>query len=203
MPSFYAFKMSIQLLQNYLPTNVLPYLEQWMKGHSIHIRITRERTSKLGDYRKNKDGSHSISVNATLPPELFFFVLTHELAHLWAFENFGRKILPHGKEWKHTYREMLKESIEVYSIDLQEIILDFARSPKANYMATPALVRYFEGESEGVLVFVEGLASGEQFFYKNNLYEVEKTMRKNILCRNLKTGRKYLFNPLAKVEKVE
>jgi predicted SprT family Zn-dependent metalloprotease len=46
------------------------------------------------------DNSHQITINGTLEPQLFFFVLTHELAHLIAFEKYGRRISPHGQEWK-------------------------------------------------------------------------------------------------------
>ena len=46
------------------------------------------------------------------------FRSTHELAHLLAFEKYGRKISPHGEEWKSTFREMLIESIEIYKEDL-------------------------------------------------------------------------------------
>ena len=104
--------MSIQSLEKYLPQNTLLYLRKWFSDYSIHIKVTRNRNSKLGDYRKLRDNSHEISINSTLAPQLFFFVLTHELAHLIAFEKFGRRIAPHGNEWKHTFREMLLESAD-------------------------------------------------------------------------------------------
>ena len=139
--------MSISLLEKYLPENTLPYLKTWFGDHSIHIKITKGRNSKLGDYRKMPDKSHQITINSTLQPPLFFFVLTHELAHLLAFENFGGRISAHGAEWKNTFRIMLLESISIYPDDLKQIILRFAKSPKANFMASPELVRYFHIEN--------------------------------------------------------
>ena len=79
--------MSIQSLEKYLPQNTFKYLRIWFSGYYIHIKVTRNRNSKLGDYRKLPDNSHEITVNSTLTPQLFFFVLTHELAHLIAFET--------------------------------------------------------------------------------------------------------------------
>ncbi len=117
--------MSIQSLETYLPKNTLDHLRNWFSDYSIHIKITKNRNSKLGDYRKLRDHSHEITINSTLQPQLFFFVLTHELAHLIAFEKFGRRISPHGKEWKHTFRQMLLESIEVYEEDLNRLSLNF------------------------------------------------------------------------------
>lgn len=195
--------MSIQSLETYLPKNTLDHLRNWFSDYSIHIKITRNRNSKLGDYRKLRDLSHEITINSTLQPQLFFFVLTHELAHLIAFEKFGRRISPHGKEWKHTFRQMLLESIEVYEEDLKPIILKFSRSPKANFMASPDLVKYFHIENhEDDEIFMEKLNAGDSFMYRNEKYLLEGLIKKNYLCLNLASGRKYAFKPLARVKKL-
>ncbi|PKF75089.1 SprT-like domain-containing protein [Chryseobacterium sp. PMSZPI] len=194
--------MSIQSLEKYLPQNTLQYLRIWFSDYYIHIKVTRNRNSKLGDYRKLPDNSHEITVNSTLTPQLFFFVLTHELAHLIAFEKYGRRISPHGNEWKETFRKMLLESLEVYDEDLKPIIVRFSKSPKANFMASPDLVRYFHTEKQDdSLQFIEELQKGEFFIYRNEKYLLEGLVKKNYLCKNLATGRKYSFKPLARVEK--
>ncbi|WP_294237865.1 SprT-like domain-containing protein [uncultured Chryseobacterium sp.] len=194
--------MSIQPLEKYLPENTLPYLKIWFADYYIHIKITRNRNSKLGDYRKLPDGSHEITINSTLDPQLFFFVLTHELAHLIAFEKYGRRISPHGNEWKETFRKMLLQSLDVYEENLRPIIVEFSKSPKANFMASPDLVKYFhiEGQDD-TLVFIETLKKGDFFVYRNEKYLLEGLIKKNYLCRHLDTGRKYSFKPLARVEK--
>ena len=195
--------MSVSNLIKYLPENSLPYLKKWFGDFYIHIKITRGRHSKLGDYRKMPDKSHQITVNSTLQPELFFFVLTHELAHLIAFEKYGYRISPHGNEWKYTFREMLHESMEVYHDDLKGIILKFSRSPKANFMASPELVRYFHAEDlKDEQNYIEDLKSGEIFIYRRMTYVIEEKLKKNYLCKNLETGKKYVFKPLARVEKI-
>ena len=155
--------MSISVLEKFLPENTLPFLKVWFGIYPCHLKITKNRNSKLGDYRKLPDKSFQITINGTLEPQLFFFVLTHELAHLIAFEKFGRKISPHGMEWKQTFREMLLESIEVYKNDLKPIILKFSKSPKANFMASPDLVKYFHREAEEGMIFIENLSVGESF----------------------------------------
>lgn len=194
--------MSIQSLEKYLPQNTLHYLKIWFADYYIHIKITRNRNSKLGDYRKLPDNSHEITINSTLVPELFFFVLTHELAHLIAFEKYGRRISPHGNEWKETFRQMLLQSIDVYNENLRPIIVKFSRSPKANFMASPDLVKYFHIEKQDdTLVFIEKLQKGDFFIYRNEKYLLEGLIKKNYLCKNLATGRKYSFKPLARVEK--
>ncbi|KFE99373.1 transcription elongation protein SprT [Chryseobacterium formosense] len=194
--------MSIQSLEKYLPQNTLSYLRKWFSDYYIHIKVTKNRNSKLGDYRKLRDNSHEITINSTLAPQLFFFVLTHELAHLIAFEKYGRRISPHGNEWKLTFREMLLESLNVYEEDLKPIIIKFSHSPKANFMASPDLVKYFHIENhDDNLQYIEELSKGDQFVYRNQTYLLEGLIKKNYLCMNLATGRKYSFKPLARVKK--
>lgn len=195
--------MSISLLEKYLPENCLPYLKKWFGDYVIHIKITRGRNSKLGDYRKMADKSHQITINSTLQPPLFFFVLTHELAHLLAFENYGHRISPHGAEWKNTFRIMLLESFAVYDDDLKPIILKFSKSPKANFMSSPDLVRYFHIEDyEDESSYIEDLEIKDQFIYRKQIYIIEEKRKKNYLCIQLDTGKKYIFKPLARVEKI-
>ena len=195
--------MSINVLDQYLPADTHPFLKTWFSDYYIHIKITKNRNSKLGDYRRMPDKSHQITVNSTLDKQLFFFVLTHELAHLIAFENYSFRISAHGKEWKDTFRKMLLESIDIYSDDLKPIILNFAKNPKANFMASPELVRYFHIEDpDDDFVFIETLTINDDFHYKGDQYKILEKKKKLYLCINLNNSKKYLFRPLAKVEKI-
>lgn len=196
--------MSISILEKYLPNETLPFLRKWFAQHVIHIRITRDRHSKLGDYRKERSGSHQITINSTLEPHLFFFVLTHELAHLIAFHDYGFRIAPHGKEWKHTFRMMLVESLFVYPEDLQAILRRFAVSPKANYMSSPDLVRYFNAPTyEEDVFYVEDIPLGKHFYYRKHFYSVEGKRKKNYLCKELESGQTYVFSPLVEVKLIK
>lgn len=196
--------MSIKVLEQFLPENALPYLKIWFGSYPCHLKITKNRNSKLGDYRKLPDKSHQITVNGTLEPQLFFFVLTHELAHLIAFEKYGRRISPHGAEWKQTFREILLESLTVYAEDLRPIIQKFSKSPKANFMASPELVKYFHVPKEDdEQTFIENLKKGELFEYKKEIFVIEETTKKRYLCKNIKSSRKYYFRNLAQVKKLK
>ncbi|SKC00864.1 SprT-like family protein [Soonwooa buanensis] len=195
--------MSIETLKSYLPENALSFLKIWFADYPIHIKITRNRNSKLGDYRKMPDQSHQITINSTLEPDLFFFVLTHELAHLIAFEKFGRRISAHGNEWKTTFAQMILESLDIYPQDLQLILKRFSKSPKANFMSSSDLVRYFHFDQlKDDEVFMESLQIGDRFMYREDAYKVEEKRKKLYLCINSTNAKKYLFKPLAKVQKV-
>ncbi len=204
MPEFrYLCKMSIDVLQKYIPENSLVYVKKWFGDFSIRLKITRERQSKLGDYRKLGPNTFQITINTTHQPELFFFVLTHELAHLHAFHNFGPRIAPHGAEWKHTFREMILESLTCYSQEFQLILLKFAKAPKANYMASREVVRYFhiENEDESVTL-LENLEKDHVFLHRKSRFQVKDTTKKNYICINLENGKSYRFSTLVEVKKL-
>lgn len=194
--------MSLLVLEKYLPPGSMPFLKQWFGSYSIHIKITRGRVSKLGDYRKLPNGSHQISINYNLVPELFFFVLTHELAHLISFEeNLPKRIAAHGVEWKARFRKMLMESLSVYTPALQTILQKFCHNPKANFMASPELVKYFHSDlSNDDHVFIETLEAGSHFIYRNQIYVFEAKRKINYICKNLVNKKKYIFRPLARVK---
>lgn len=196
--------MQVDILEKYLPENALPILKYWFGKYSIHIKITKERSSKLGDYQKVGDNKFIITINHNLQPELFFFVFTHEMAHLLAFEKYGRsRIAPHGKEWKYTFRNLLVETISIYSEDVQPLILEYATNPKANFSASTGLKRHFYPDilSENE-TFIENLQIGEIFYFREIQYKLQSRRRKNFLCSKLFTGQEYIFRPLVKVKKI-
>ena len=196
--------MQVEVLEKYLPENTFPFLKNWFGGYNIHIKITKERSSKLGDYRKIAKNQFVITINHTLPPELFFFVFTHEMAHLLAFEKYGRRIAPHGKEWKHTFREMLLQTIEVYSENVKPLILEYAVSPKANFAASTGLKRYFYPDTlQNDEVFIENLIQNEVFIFRNEMYKMKNKRTKNYLCTKLFSGAEYTFRALVKVKRAD
>ena len=114
-----------------------------------------------------------------------------------------KNILPHGKEWKMTFQKMLLESISIYSEELKPLILNFAKNPKANFMSSPELVKYFDSEHSDNKAYVEDLPIGEKFIYQTDIYQIEEKKKKRYLCKNLNTGRMYLFKSCARVERTK
>ncbi len=183
--------MSLQVLQKYLPEGAIFYIEKWLKPYSCHIRITKKRNSKLGDYRYRSGETQQISINGDLEPQLFFFVLTHEIAHLITFSA-DRKILPHGKEWKICYRNLLLESLNTYEEDFRPMVMAFSKTPKANYMATPEIVRYFSKNTTED--FIEDLNLGHIFEYQNQTFEILEVRKKTLYLQKPAFGEK-IFIP--------
>lgn len=193
--------MPLSTLNKYLPPNALPYITEWLGTHKIDIHIKRGRKSKLGDYCKQANGRHMISINHSLPPELFFFVFTHELAHLLVREQYKQRVAPHGMEWKRTFGLMILESLSVYNDNLKPILIRFAKNPKASFYSSEELVRYFRMEEN--ITYIEHLLPNDIFLYRGVLYRFLGKMRTRYRCLNLETKMEYRFSPLVEVDKVD
>ncbi len=100
------------ILEKYLPPYSIDLVIALMESWTFQLKITRNRTSKVGDYRSPSRGkSHRISVNHDLNPFSFLITLIHEIAHLVVYEEFKRSVDPHGKEWRQAYRKLLQPFI--------------------------------------------------------------------------------------------
>ncbi|QCX53011.1 SprT family zinc-dependent metalloprotease [Elizabethkingia sp. JS20170427COW] len=190
--------MSLATLEKYLPKDALFYVEKWLQPFPIEIRISRNRESKLGDYRYHPiKRCHQISVNYNLPPDLFFFVLSHEIAHLLVRVSFPRA-QAHGPEWKNAYRELLLESVLVYQEDFQPLVEQFSTNPKANFSVSPEIVNYFRPQTNASSF--DGLKSGNLFEFRQQRYQLLEKKKKRYLCRNVSTGKEYLFQACAEIK---
>ena len=97
------------ILRRYLPDSAVEPVFNYIVSNSLHFHISRQRSSKLGDYRmpQPRHQYHEISVNGDLSPHLFLLVMLHEMAHLETFKVHGRNVQPHGHEWQLQYRNLL------------------------------------------------------------------------------------------------
>ncbi|NAW50348.1 transcription elongation protein SprT [Elizabethkingia argentiflava] len=192
--------MNLHFLQKYLPDGGLFFIVKWLKPYACTIKITHSRRSKLGDFRYRLNGPHQISINGDLEAQLFFFVLTHEIAHLISFAA-KKKILPHGKEWKCCYRDLLLESLSIYQKDFQTLVKNFSKNPKASYNAASEIVRYFSPHVPEHF-FIEDLHIGHFFEYQRQTFQILKIRKKRYICKNINSGKEYLFNTCVQVRKL-
>src|SRR6201986_783982 len=111
----------LEYLSRWIPGPAAPLILEYLNHYHVHLTITRERKSVLGDYRHaTRSSNHRISVNGNLNPYSFLITLIHELAHLVTFMEYGNGVNSHGKEWKAIYRKMLEEFIRlsVFPVDV-------------------------------------------------------------------------------------
>jgi len=192
------------VLAPYIPEFALEAAFELIKQHNVHLKIVNQRVTRHGDYRKLAAGGHQITVNASKNKYRFFITLIHEISHLVAFEKYGRNILPHGPEWKHTFQRLMIPFIrpEVFPRELLPLLARHFKNPKASSDtdATLALaLKQYDPPTDKNFVFE--IPYGTTFRIHNGRIFKKIAIRvKRYECLEVATGKIYLFNPNAEVE---
>lgn len=193
------------ILTSYLPERAVKHCLALIKENGVHLKIVNERVTRHGDYRRLANGQHQITVNATLNRYRFLITLVHEIAHLVAFEKYGRRIKPHGLEWKHTFQQLMLPFIrpEVFPSGLLPLLARHFRNPKASSSTDAnlsiALKRFDEQQSDKTYVFELPLGSVFRI-YNGKLFRKGNKRTKRYECVEVSSGKVYLFQPNAEVE---
>jgi hypothetical protein len=194
-----------ETLLKYLPEHAVIPCFELIKIHSVHLKIVNERQTRHGDYRKGISGKHEITVNANLNKYRFLITLVHEIAHLAAYEKFGKFIKPHGNEWKMTFQRLMVPFIrpEIFPHSVLPLVAQHFRNPTASSDTDAKLafaLKQFD-ERKPDIQFMHEVPSGSLFRIKNGRIFQKKGLRvKRYECLEIKTGRLYLFNANAEVE---
>lgn len=199
----------LKALQSYLPENSFEQVAFFIQQYKVHLTITAQRISVLGDYRNAIHGkNHRISVNGNLNKFSFLITLIHELAHLLAFENYGNRIMAHGKEWKHIYSNLLKEFIskKIFPPDIESALKDSVQNPAASSCAEEGLMRVLRryDEKKKDVLMLEELPHNTMFATKDGrIFQKGEKLRKRFRCVEKSTGLVYLFSGLYEVKMVK
>lgn len=192
------------VLEKYLPSHAVAPIFKLIEENNIHLKIVNERVTRHGDYRRKPNGVHQITINANLNKFRFVITLVHEIAHLVAFEKFGNRIKPHGKEWKFTFQQMMLPFIspEIFPVQLLPLIAKHFRNPKASSDTDAQLsvaLKNFDPENDKNYIF-ELPVGGVFRIYNGKVFKKGEKRRKRYECVEMDTGRIYLFQPNAEVE---
>ena len=198
-----------ELLGKYVPEESLDYCVNKWDEYPFSFKVTRQRTSKIGDYRYNKKTrNHEITVNGNLNQYAFLITFLHEVAHLRQYLAHGNNRPPHGLAWKQTFQDimmpMLNESI--FPGDILTLLRLHMKNPKASSQSDARLsrlLRKYDVQQNEKDLYLEDLNEGEIFNLNGRLYTKIKKRRTRSLCKDNITGRKYLISELAPVSKIE
>ena len=194
-----------ETLLKYLPEHAVKPVFELIKLNHVHLKIVNERQTRHGDYRKAVNGKHEITVNANLNHYRFLITLIHEIAHLVAFEKFGRNIKPHGQEWKYTFQRMMVPFIrpEIFPNQILPLIANHFKNPTASSDTDARLafaLKQFD-ERKPDVHYIHEVPSGSYFRIKNGRIFQKKGLRvKRYECLEVNSGRLFLFNANAEVE---
>ncbi|MCW5520170.1 SprT-like domain-containing protein [Aureitalea sp. L0-47] len=196
-----------ELLQKYMPRAAVEPVFNLIKRYNVHLKIVNERVTRHGDYKRLANGAHRITVNANLNPYRFLITLVHEIAHLVAFEEYGRRIKPHGKEWKHIFQQMMLPFIrpEIFPSNLLPLLANHFKNPKASSDTDNKLslaLKQYDPPNDKNFIF-EIPYGGTFRLYNGKLFKRGNKRVKRYECIDLSNGRIYLFNPNAEVEYIK
>lgn len=193
-------------LKSYLPENSFEQVAYFLQHYKVHLTITRQRESVLGDYRNAVNGkNHRISINGNLNKFSFLITLLHELAHLLAFEKYGNRIFSHGKEWKFIYSNLLKDFIDkkVFPQDIKTALNESVHNPAASSCAEESLMRVlrkYDEKKNGILL-LEEIPHRAYFITRDGrTFQKGEKLRKRFRCTEKNTGRVYLISALYEVK---
>jgi hypothetical protein len=192
-------------LARYIPEHAVRPVFELIVSNQVHLKIVNERQTRHGDYRRALNGKHEITVNASLNQYKFLITLIHEIAHLVAFEKFGRNIKPHGEEWKLTFQRLMVPFIrpEIFPHQLLPLLAKHFRNPKASSDTDAklalALKQFDQKETDKNYIFE--IPMGSHFRISNGKIFKKIAVRvKRYECLEISSGRLYLFQPNAEVE---
>ena len=198
----------LEYLQRFIPEPSAALALQYLHQYKVHLTITRERKTILGDYRHATSyKTHRISINGNLNKFSFLITLIHELAHLVTFMQFGNKVQSHGREWKNTYAILLKSFIEldIFPQDIHRALQQSMHNLPASSCADEPLMRILKryDKQQNGLVMVEQIQHGKLFeIGKGQIFKKGKKLRKRYQCIEVNTGKVYLFSPIYEVKAV-
>lgn len=193
-----------ETLAKYLPEYAVKPAFDLIVTNQVHLKIVNERQTRHGDYRRGHTGKHEITVNSSLNKYRFLMTLIHEIAHLVAFEKFGRNIKPHGDEWKFTFQRLMVPFIrpEIFPGQLLPLLARHFKNPTASSDTDTTLslaLKQYDKENDKNYVFE--IPYGSVFRIKNGkIFKKLAVRTKRFECIEISSGRTYLFNPNAEVE---
>lgn len=193
-----------EILKKYLPERAVSPCLDLIKQNGVHLKIVNQRVTRHGDYRRLPNGLHQITVNATLNQYRFLITLIHEIAHLVAFEKYGRRILPHGLEWKRTFQGLMLPFIrpEIFPSKLLPLLAKHFINPKASSDTDAKLslaLKAFDAKNDKSYIFE--IPEGSVFrIYNGRLFKKGSVRTKRYECVEISSGKIYLFQPNAEVE---
>jgi len=190
-------------LCEFVPNEVSVILTKWIFEYNIHLTISRDRKTKLGDFRiNNRDNLLRISVNGGLNPYAFIITLVHEIAHAVVHIKY-RGAKPHGIEWKKEYRQLMVEIFarNTFPKEINTALANYMRNPKASSNADKRLfmaLRKYDDIKHNI-IYLQDLEEGAEFILQNRLFRKGKKRRTRFNCIEIASNREYTVNALAEV----
>ena len=193
-------------LEAHIPKGALELVWPLIMDYDFTLTVTNERKTKHGDYRMpmTVNQPHKISVNGTLNQYAFLLTFIHEVAHMHAFEKYGRRIKPHGIQWKRIFIKLANPFLkkDIWPIDILEVLINYFKNPKASSAGDSNLTRVLRSYDNNQDLYLEDVAEGSLFAVNSangRWFEKGAKRRTRYLCIELETKRNFTIHGMAKV----
>lgn len=193
----------MEVLATYIPKITLLKINEWIEELQVEIKISKERKTKLGDFRILENGGCRISVNHDLNQYAFLITITHELAHAFVWKKYKRSVMPHGKEWKNTFKIMMLNFLnpDIFPENILKPLSKHLLNPKASSLSDIALAKALRSYDKDKKTTITDIRDGTIFKTQNGKIFIKLgKLRKRYKCQEIGTEKIYLFNPLAEIK---
>ena len=192
---------------NFIPLAAQDKVNDLLNHEPVQVKVVKKRRTKHGDFRKLPSGKIRITVNENENPFRFLITLLHEIAHHIAFQEYGFRIAPHGREWKNTFNSIAQPFLlsSIFPSPLLEVFQDHLKNPKASSDTDIQLslaLKSFDPSTHKKAIF-ELPAMAKFKLDKGRVFQKGRKQRKRYLCTELSSGKSYLFQPSAEVDQME
>ena len=203
MEKFYLFHYQhhkiLESVLQFVPKNAKRQITELLIIRDVDIKISKKRTTKHGDFIKKPNGTFQISINKTSNSYRFLITLLHELAHYDVYRKYAYYIKPHGEEWKFAFKKILLPFLntKIFPELLCRLLAKHMINPKAStdrdFHLVMALRKY---DKQNFKKVVFELKNGQSFQLDNGRkFKKIAKRRKNYECKELSSGKLYLFAP--------
>lgn len=194
---------SKEVFEKFIPATAVSYCNKLYEKLGFEFKVKKARQTKLGDYRYDPHSDrHTITINNDLNSFSFLVTYLHEVAHLIAFKQYGNRVAPHGKEWKHCFVEVAKPMLteEVFDGRVLTALNRYFNNPKASSCSDPVLyniLKQFDGKETMQL---KDIPIGEVFSFNKRAFKKLEKKRTRSICLELESNRKYAIAEIAEVD---
>lgn len=200
----------INLLEQFLPEGTYKKIAFFFRDYPIHLSITHDRLTVLGDYRNPVKGEkvHRISINGSLNPYSFLITLLHELAHMLTFIKHQHRVQPHGQEWKQIFAELLSKFMgkSIFPEDVEDALNNSLSKITASTCSDPNLYRALKkyDRRKKMMRLVEDIPFNQNFqTHDGRVFQKVEKLRTRFRCKEVDTGYMYLFPAIAEVKMLD
>lgn len=192
------------ILSRYIPGASVEPIYNLLREYGIHLRISKARSSKLGDYRSPHNGKgHQVTVNHNLNPYAFLITLVHEIAHQQVWVKYRNRVRAHGKEWKETYRQLMTPFMGngIFPEDVEGVLRNYMARSYASSSTDLNLSRVLQQYDNKPGLTLEEIEEGSTFRIPNGKTFIKGSLnRKRFRCIRTDNNRIYLVSALARIE---